>query len=254
MSKLLNTNFHELLKSKYFYLTILVCVMIGGGLTAGMYLYPNFNMPENTGVILTKDTILGFMPSFATITIPFAAAATVAILLDSQYRQGTIRNMLTCGHRRTEIFFANLITMSAAAAIYFLCYQIAVFTISVFVFGYDGYTLKASLVSLSVMLVMLISISTVVSLVLGNFLRGGKLTVIILVVQYALNLSIVFGMFKNDSKLLSCAAKAFPQGSLFDFNYALIPDGIEQNLIISVVMIGILTAIGLVHFQKCDIK
>jgi len=254
MIKLLNTNFHELFKSRYFYLAMLICAAIGGGLTAAMYLFPNYNMPEDAGVILTKGTILGFAPGFSTIILPFVAAATVAVLLDSQFRHGIVRNMLTCGHKRAEIFLANLITMSAATAIYFVCYQIAVFAVAIFAFGYEGYTLKAAFVSLSVMLVMLISISTVLSLVLGNFLRNGTPAIIILVVQYALNLSMLFGMFKHESRVLSVLASAFPQGCLFDFSYAVIPDGIEKNLIISVVMILVFTVIGLVHFQKCDIK
>ena len=254
MTKLLNANLHELLKSKYFYITIAASAFFGAFLTAGMYLYPNFNMPENSGIVLTKDNILAFVPSFAAILIPFAASATVAVLLDSQYNHGTIRNMLVSGHTRTEIFLADLLAMSAAAVIYFVCYQLAVFSVAVFAFDYDGYRLKAALVSLSVMLVMLICVSTVVSLLLGNLMRGGKLTVVILVVQYALNLSFVLGMFKKDNKVMELLARLFPQSSLFDFSYYTVPDGIEKNLMISAVMIVVFSVIGLIHFQKCDIK
>ena len=207
----------------------------------------------------TESSISGIIsgssvPSFAAILIPFAASATVAVLLDSQYNHGTIRNMLVSGHTRTEIFLADLLAMSAAAVIYFVCYQLAVFSVAVFAFDYDGYRLKAALVSLSVMLVMLICVSTVVSLLLGNLMRGGKLTVVILVVQYALNLSFVLGMFKKDNKVMELLARLFPQSSLFDFSYYTVPDGIEKNLMISAVMIVVFSVIGLIHFQKCDIK
>ena len=104
------------------------------------------------------------------------------------------------------------------------------------------------------MLVMLICVSTVVSLLLGNLMRGGKLTVVILVVQYALNLSFVLGMFKKDNKVMELLARLFPQSSLFDFSYYTVPDGIEKNLMISAVMIVVFSVIGLIHFQKCDIK
>ena len=254
MSKLLNANFHELFKSKYFYLTMLICALLGAFLTTGMYLYPHFNMPEQSDIVITEDNILGLVPSFATIVIPFAAAATVAVLLDSQYNQGIIRNMITYGHTRTEIFFSDLITMSAATVIYFVCYQLTVFSAAVFAFDFDGYKLNAALVSLSVMLVMLICISTVLSLILGNFIRGGKITVVILAVQYALNMSIILGMFKNDNKALEVAASVFPQSSLFDFSYSVIPDGIGKKLIISLTLIAVFSAAGAIHFNKCDIK
>ena len=254
MTKLLNADLHELFKSKYFYITMLACAFIGAFFSAGMYLYPNFNMPENSGIVINKENVLGLVPSFAALVIPFAAASTVAMLLDSQYNHGTVRNMLACGHTRTEVFFSNLITMSTAAVIYFSCYQITAFSVAVTVFDYDGYKLKAALVSLSVMLVMLICISTVLSLVLGNFLRGGKITVVILIVQYAMYLSIILGMFKKDNKAMELLARVFPQSSLFDFSYYTVPDGIEKNLMISAVMIVVFSVIGLIHFQKCDIK
>ncbi len=253
MSKLLNASFHELFKSRYFYITLLVCTAFGGGLAAGMYLYPNFNMPENS-VVITKDNVLGFVPSFSSIVIPFAAAATAAMLLDSQYNQGTVRNRLISGHTRTEIFFSDLITMSAAAVIYFVCYQAAAFAVAVFIFDYDGYALKPALISLSVLLVMVICFGAVLSLVLGNYLRGGKLTVTILAVQYGLNMSIILAIFKNRSKLIEYISKVFPQGSLFDFSYSHVPEGIEKSLILSLALTVILTAVGLFHFKKCDIK
>ena len=254
MIKLLNANFHELFRSKCFILTVLICTVIGAGLTAGMYFYPNFNMPESSGIVVNKDNVLGIMPSFAAIVIPFAASATVAVMLDSQYKQGTVRNMMTCGHTRTEIFFADLITMSTATVIYFVCYQAGVFSLSVFVLGYEGYTLKAALVSMTVMLLMLICISTVLSLVLGNLMRDRKTTVIILAAQYALNMSIVFGMFKNNSKVLGYVSKVFPQSNIFDLSYSVIPDKIEENIIITLTLMTVLTIAGIVHFKKCDLK
>ena len=254
MIKLLNANFHELFRSKCFILTVLICTVIGAGLTAGMYFYPNFNMPESSGIVVNRDNVLGIMPSFAAIVIPFAASATVAVMLDSQYKQGTVRNMMTCGHTRTEIFFADLITMSAATVIYFVCYQAGVFFLSVFVLGYEGYTLRAALVSMSVMLLMLICISTVLSLVLGNLMRDRKTTVVILAAQYALNMSIVFGMFKNNSKVLGYVSKVFPQSNIFDLSYSVIPDKIEENIIITLTLMTVLTIAGIVHFKKCDLK
>ncbi|MBE6869234.1 MAG: ABC transporter permease [Ruminococcus albus] len=254
MTKLLNAQFHELFKSKYFYITSIVCVIIGAGLTTAMYLFPSYNQPENSRMILTKDNILGVVPSFATMFLPFAAAATVAVLLDSQYNHGTIRNMICCGHTRTAIFFSNLITMSAAAAIYFVLYQSAAIFTAVCVFGFEGYDLKATLVSLSAMLIMQIFESTVISLILGNLMRGGKLTIVILVVQYVLNMSVVLGMYKYESKIAEIAEKIFPQSCIFYFSCFAVPEGIWKNFAVSAGLIAIMSLIGLHQFKKCDIK
>ncbi|MBO4865792.1 MAG: ABC transporter permease [Ruminococcus sp.] len=254
MTKLLNAQFHELFKSKYFYLTSIICVIFGAGLTTGMYLFPQYNQPENSRLILTKENILGVVPSFATLLLPFAAAATVAVLLDSQYNHGTIRNMICCGHTRTAIFFSNLITMSAAAAIYFVLYQVAAIFMAVCVFDFEGYDLKATVISLSAMLLMLIFESTVISLLLGNLMRGGKLTIVILVVQYILNISVVFGMYKYDSIIADIAAKIFPQSCVFYFSCFAVPEGIWKNFAVSAGLIAVMSLIGLHQFKKCDIK
>ena len=254
MTKLLNAEFHELFKSKYFWITSFVCAFFGAFITAGMYLYPNFNMPENSRVMLTKETILAYVPSFAAIAMPFAAAATVALILESHYSHGTVRNMLTCGHTRSEIYLSDLITTSAAALIYFVMNQLPVFLIAVFAFGFDGYSLKAVLASLSVMLVMFISTSTVVSLLLGNSFVGKKGTVLILVVQYAFNVTIVMGLEKTNNKVMELFTNVFPQSSIFDFSYIAVADGLVKKLVTSLALIVLLNMIGFLRFRKCDIK
>jgi ABC-type transport system involved in multi-copper enzyme maturation permease subunit len=254
MTKLLNAQFHELFKSKWFSLTSIICALLGAGLTTAFYLFPNYNQPENSRMILTKDNILGTVPCFATVMLPFAAAATVAVLLDSQYNHGTIRNMICCGHTRTAIFFSNLITMSAAAAIYFVLFQASAIFTAVCVFGFEGYDLKATVVSLSAMLIMLIFESTVISLLLGNMMRGGKLAVVILAVQYALNMSLVFGLCKYDSIIADIAARIFPQSCLFEFSCLAMPDGIWEKFAVSAALIAVMSFIGLLQFKKCDIK
>lgn len=254
MSKLINVNIHELLKNKFFYLINLICIGAGVLFSAGFVLFPNFNMPEGSDLVLTSENILGFSPSFASIVIPFAASATVAIMLESQYNHGTIRNRLISGHTRTEMFFSNLITMSVAAFIYFLCYEVTVISVAVLAFGYDGYKVKAVSVSLLVLYLMIIATGTLLSLVIGNFMSGGKITIVVLVVQYLLNISLVLGMFKKDNEILDLISRIFPQSNTFTLSYGVVADGIEKNFIISLVLIVILCGVGLFHFKKCDIK
>ena len=254
MTKLINAQFHELFKSKWFYISVIISAFCGAVFTAGMYLYPKFEVPENSTVVLNKDNILGIVPCFAVSIIPFAAGATVAAILYSHYSNGTVRNMLACGHTRSEIFFADTITMSAATVIYFLCYQLASFSLSIIAFDYDKYDLKAVMVSLSVMLVMIISTSTVVSILLGNIIRDGKLAIIILVVQYALGITIVFGLDNKESALADIVQKVFPQSCIFYYSCSSIPEGIAQKLTVSLAVTALLFVIGLLQFKKCDIK
>ncbi|MCR5742858.1 MAG: ABC transporter permease [Lachnospiraceae bacterium] len=253
MNRLINAGFHELLKSKYFYITMLVCAGFGALFSVGMYLYPNFDMPENSQIFINQDNVLGIIPSFATVVVPFAASVSVAFMLDSQYNHGTIRNRLIAGHTRTETFFSNIIVMTIATVIYFACYMAVVFFVGRVIWGYEGYKLKASLVTLSIMLVMIICNGTLLSLVIGNLMRGGKIIVAILAIQYVLNMTMVFGMFK-DNDVLAMLARIFPQSSLFEFSYAVVIDGLEKNLFISLALMAVLTVFGLVYFKKCDIK
>ena len=96
--------------------------------------------------MINTDNVLGIIPSFATMVVPFAVSVSVAFMLDSQYNHGTIRNRLIAGHTRTEIFFSNIIVMTIATVIYFACYMAVVFFVGRVIWGYEGYKLKASLV------------------------------------------------------------------------------------------------------------
>ncbi len=254
MNKLLQNNFYSLFKAKYFRITLVISILLGAFFTVAVYLYPNVNLPsESSNIVIDKEHILNIVPSFGVIILPFASAATVGLFLDAEYKQGTIRNKIICGFRRTEIFFSQLLTLCLAQILYFVLFESAVFAIAIIAFGYT-FELKAVIISLAAMLISLIAVSTILSLMIGSFVQGGKLIVILLVTQYALNVFLVIEMFKQDNELLDMVSRAVPQGFMLEFNYTAVPEKIWLNFALSAALIIVLSICGVSKLNRSDLK
>ncbi len=255
MINLLRANFYELFRSRFFYIIMAACSILAAFLAVAVFTLPfEVDVPESTAFCDNSSLLMNILPSFVSMILPFASASIVAILLDSQYNQGNVRNKLISGHTRTEVFLSNLITSCIPTVIYFVIYEVITFGIAIFIFGYDGFKLIPALVTLGVLLLMLIVVGVVLSFTIGHLIRSRKTPIILLVLQYALNASMVLGMYKGENKFCEIASRFFPQSNLFTFTYTEIPDTIEQSLSVSLIVAVVLIVFGLMSFKKSDIK
>ena len=111
MSKLLSANFLRLRHSKLFWAGMLLMFLFG--------LFPvlsQYNMHVRYGY----DTVLDSVLFGYTIFIGFVVAVFTSLFVGTEYSDGTIRNKLIVGHSRIAIYFANLVTMGAAALLFCL--------------------------------------------------------------------------------------------------------------------------------------
>ena len=117
MSKLLRFEFHKLFRQKSFYICTALLLVIN--LYTISYAYDNGG--RSTGLICMSAAVCStdFTMLFGIFTALFTC---------DDYANGTIRNILSRGFTRTQVYFAQLITVIVAAVIAVLLVWAATFT------------------------------------------------------------------------------------------------------------------------------
>lgn len=125
MTKLLSANFSRMMKKKIFWLCnifmALMCVL---------YIISFYTMKQEGFEIHIDD-----MAFYFTIFIGTLEAVFIGVFLGDEYSNGTIRNKIIGGQKRSTIYMANLITAVAASLIMILFYCIVLFAAGIPVLG-----------------------------------------------------------------------------------------------------------------------
>lgn len=119
MNNLLSANFSRLKKDKFFWLTMIV--MFAWGLfAAGMQIYNS--MKYKMAYEITMDSILfGYCWVIGVVCAVFSS-----MYIGSDYSDGTVRNKLIVGHKRSSIYLSNLVTVSAVMVLSCITFLISV--------------------------------------------------------------------------------------------------------------------------------
>ena len=109
MTKLLSAGFYRLFKSRVFWIMLVICILLQVLVCVDNFRYER-ERPENT--VILDDIVFSIVPA-----IGFISSALISLLLGEEYSDGVVRNKLTVGHRRSDIYFANLIVCIAGSFI-----------------------------------------------------------------------------------------------------------------------------------------
>lgn len=109
MTKLLSAGFYRLFKSRVFWIMLAICILLQVLVCVDNFRYER-ERPENT--VILDDIVFSIVPA-----IGFISSALISLLLGEEYSDGVVRNKLTVGHRRSDIYFANLIVCIAGSFI-----------------------------------------------------------------------------------------------------------------------------------------
>ena len=151
MSKLLHAEFSCLIKNKLFWLGLLV--MVGVPLYGVGVRYYDYAVALE--YILETADGLWFVGG---IYLGIVLSVFVSLFIGTEFSDGTIRNKLTVGHSRNEIYLSNLITCTCVSLFYHIVY-IAV------LFGAGSLLLKSWETPMKVLAVMtVLSFAAVVAL------------------------------------------------------------------------------------------
>lgn len=139
MRRLLAANFLRLKKMHLFWGALL--------LHAGFGLFRLYTMYKDMQTGRYVVTIDDAFFSYILIT-GLTTAVFISVFLGTEYGDGAIRNKITAGHSRQSIYFANLITMTAACFLFSAAYILTVLAAGTPVFGFLTIGLKQILLTL----------------------------------------------------------------------------------------------------------
>ena len=107
MTKLLSAGFSRLFKSRVFWIMLVICILLQVLVCMDNFRYEQ-EMPENT--VILDEIVFSIVPA-----IGFISSVLISLLLGEEYSDGVVRNKLTVGHRRSDIYFSNLIVCTAGS-------------------------------------------------------------------------------------------------------------------------------------------
>lgn len=276
MNKLLSAHFSRMWKSK----TLLLCV-------AGMMLFAGamlFNIYRDAGL---NETSLQFndLPIFIfSIIIGAVMAAFVSLFLGTEYSDGTMRNKLIVGHRRSDLYLSYLFSSFVAGLIFAIAFVVVVIVGGIpelASFEAKWKTILVLLISSVLLILVYASIYTMMSMLFQNKAAVAVTTLIAFFVLFMVTLHLQSRLsaeeFYTVSKYTdageyvqeSVANPNYLSGTeraVYQFFYDFLPTGQSMQIalgnmahsvqmwIYSLVITVVTTVIGLGGFRKKNIK
>ena len=111
MSELIRANYQRLFKSRLFW----GCILFMYALSAGELV--TSKIEQLTGAGNSAASVLDSLLYDGALRLCVVMAVFVSVFIGTDYSDGTIRNKITLGHHRSNIYLANLIVCASAAVI-----------------------------------------------------------------------------------------------------------------------------------------
>lgn len=152
MIKLLNAGFTRLRKNKLFW--ILTIFSIGVAL---LMIYTQYSDMKNYGDVIEVEQL---MLNYSTI-IGIVIAIFTSLFLGVEYSDGAIRNKISIGHKRANIYLSNLIVVTITSLFSYILFLGIITIIGVPLFGGISITLSQLLMLLGCIFVTIIAYSSI---------------------------------------------------------------------------------------------
>lgn len=162
MSKLLSAGFMRLRKNKLFWVGVGFMLAFGLLLTGTQYR----NQNEYGIAVLLDSIIFGYA-----IPIGIVMSVFCSMFTGTEYSDGTIRNKLTVGHSRINIYLSNLIINIIASLFMCISCLMAVIAAGIPLFGFiksDAKTVLLMLLGTFAMCVAFCSVFTLIGMLCGS--------------------------------------------------------------------------------------
>lgn len=278
MTKLLSAGFYRLFKSRVFWIMLAICILLQVFVCLDNFRFEQ-ERPENS--VILDDIVFSMIPA-----IGFISSALISLLLGEEYSDGVVRNKLTVGHRRSDIYFANLIVCTAGSFIMLAALFLSGGLLGFAFFGgftYDAGTLlwlvlcsfllTAALSAIDVLVVMccqnkavaaVLSLGLVLVMVfVGSYLDGvlnepemqyGAMVLnengVMEFVDPAPNPHYVSGMTRT---VMAITEDIIPMGQAIQINNFALERSARWPLL-SIALFTVVSALGYAIFKKKDIK
>lgn len=180
MSKLISANFTRLFKSGIFRLYMIFSV----GMSAFMILMRYFDYQKNIAYYAQVPAEYHTMDGIifvGLLYILFAVPVLVGNFVGTEYSDGTIRNKLIVGHKRSDIYLANLIVCTVGVLMGIFLHIIINCTVGTALCGMEVLTVQKILELTLYMIIAFISVTALMVMftMFVNSKAGASVTVLI---------------------------------------------------------------------------
>lgn len=271
MRNLLNESFSRLRQDLTFKVCLIIIIIIPAILISVQKFLLTILGEVVTGINAADDFLFSM-----TNMLPLFIAISAGFFIAKDFQQNTVRNKIICGYSRTSIYMANWITSVCVALILHICLTIVSMVIGSVLFEpgdiFTKENIYYSLVCIPV-LISFTSITVAMSMALRNAagaifsyfiheILGLFNIVIILLDNDALKKFLCYflpanqlNMIVSRNYLASDLSMDEPEEIMSIAKYA-IPEGFDAAAlpIYAVILTVVVTALGIWHFNKKDVK
>ncbi len=270
MRNLLNESFSRLFKTKSFWvcliLVILIPVLI---ISISKYLFMQFDDVE---VDMTADSCLFFMLGM----LPLFIAISPGFFIAKDFQQNTIRNKIISGYSRTFIYMTNWITCSFITLLFHITSTIIATGLAAVLFETGDLFTKVNLYYFLACIPVLLSINSITVAMTMSIRNTAGAIFSYLIHEVTTMFRIVILLIKNETIVeflnyfvpmsqLGIIQSRSPYGGfammmedidISDIDGYFIPKGFDAAALplYAVILAVAVTALGIWHFNKKDIK
>ncbi len=162
MIKLLNAGFTRLRKNKLFWLLTIFSI----GLALFM-IYTQYSDMKKYGEVIEVDQL---MFNYSTI-IGIVIAIFTSLFLGIEYSDGAIRNKISIGHKRTNIYLSNLIITIITSLFSYILFMIVIAIVGIPLFGTITIPMSTLLKLIGCIFMMVLSYSSIftfIAMIISN--------------------------------------------------------------------------------------
>lgn len=152
MIKLLNAGFTRLRKNKVFCLLVIFSICL-----ALFMIYTQYSDMKKYGEVIE---VYQLMLNYSTI-IGIVIAIFTSLFLGVEYSDGAIRNKISIGHKRTNIYISNLIITALTSVLSYILFMIVIVSIGIPLFGGITISVLTLLKLIGCIFIMIFSYSSI---------------------------------------------------------------------------------------------
>lgn len=263
MINILKVDFYKIFKAKSFY-------VIGAILTVlsafSSYLYAKLTLDSiNEGGMFSLPGVeLGFFNSFfANVQGVFTYISIFVVLfMCSEFSNGTIKNIVTTGYPRENIYLSKFITSVVGSIIYMVCIALASYIPYVIVLGNKGtnvFNMPEHFISCFFILFLYVVTYLSISLMIASLIRKSGVSIFgVFALGLVADLVHLFDAFlknvvETDFELFNYTLSGNIQTLRKSVDSGIVSSDLLRVILVPVSFLFISMAIGLFFFKKRDI-
>lgn len=255
MGNILQSDFYRLFRSRAFY----VCTIVASGLMVlGAFLSKLIVEKTNIGMELPFESGLQYgLTAFSDSDVNLYMAIFIAIFVTSEFTHGTMKNTISKGFSKVQVYVSKLITMSVATFLLMLVMFVFGTITGIIITGEIYTTLDIPMVLLMLGIEFLLhtalaSLFVMVAMIIKS--NGGTIAVnIIAIISFG---PTVFALLDYLAKKTNTFQKLSLQMNISYFsNYmSSTNEDVIRAILVALVYLAITTALGIFAFHESDIK